>query len=185
MGSKLLLDSRHRAIIGFLLKAILLYITWFVSYDFFIAPNGSLDSWLDHRLATDASSLLRLVGYSSDTIPGIRQTLVRLNGVSMIGVGNPCNGLELFVLFAGFILCFSGNYLKKILFIVTGILLIHLINVLRTIALTLIQFKSPENLEFNHHYTFTIVVYLFIFYMWMIWVNKYSGVSSKIANKKD
>ena len=183
MANKFIFDPRHKSIVGFLLKAISLYIVWFIFYDFFIAPNGTIDFWLDHRLASDASTLLNMLGYVSDTIPGIKQTLVRIQGVSMIGVGNPCNGLELFALFSGFIICFPGNLKKKLFFIPIGILGIHCINVLRTLALTLIQYKSPENLEFNHHYTFTIIVYLFIFFMWIQWVNNYSGFKKKKNNR--
>jgi hypothetical protein len=41
-------------------------------------------------------------------------------------------------------------------------------------SLALIQYKAPEYLDFNHHYTFTVIVYAFIFLLWMIWVNKFS-----------
>jgi exosortase family protein XrtF len=175
MIKQLLQDPKHGAIIRFLVKALSVYIIWFVSYDYFIAPSGIVDAWLNNLLAENASMFLSLFGFAGDTAPGIHQTIVRINGVGMVGVGNPCNGLELFALFAGFIFCFPGPWRKKVVFVLLGIIGIHFVNVLRTILLTLIQFKAPQYLEFNHHYTFTVIVYAFIFYLWIIWVNKISG----------
>jgi hypothetical protein len=34
-------------------------------------------------------------------------------------------------------------------------------------------------LSFNHDYTFTLIVYSFVFLLWWIWVNKFSGVGKK------
>jgi exosortase family protein XrtF len=171
-----------KPLLRFVILAIALYIIWFLSYDFVIAPDGRTDAWLNKVVADHSAILLNLIGYSSDTAPGIKQTILRINECSMVGVGNPCNGLELFVLFAGFIICFPGPVNKKLFFIPAGILIIHFVNVIRSAALALIQFKNPENLEFNHHYTFTILVYAIIFGLWMIWVNRYSGL---VKNKRN
>lgn len=175
-------DPGQRSIVFFLLKALLLYVVWFISYDFFIAPDGRLDAWLNERVAAHAAQLISLTGYEGATAPGAAQTLIRIGGKDMVGVGNPCNGLELFVLYAGFILCFPGPGKHKAWYIPAGILVIHLVNVIRALALAFIQLKAPEHLDFNHHYTFTVVVYAFIFLLWVIWANRFSIVfSSKMA----
>jgi exosortase/archaeosortase family protein len=57
-----------------------------------------------------------------------------------------------------------------------GILIIHLLNIIRVIALTLLAYKAPEYLDFNHTYTFTILVYSVVFILWMIWALKISKV---------
>lgn len=171
----------NKPLLRFIVLAVSLYIVWFVSYDFFIAPDQRIDTWLNKIVGTQSSVMLRLFGYESDTIPGINQTVVRINKTAMVGVGNPCNGLELFVLFAGFIICFSGKWKNKLWFIPAGILVIHIANVTRSFALALNQHIDPQSLEFNHHYTFLIIVYAIIFGLWMIWVNRYSGL---MKNKK-
>ena len=175
MLKKYLVDPKQRQIILFLVKAILLYTIWFVSYDFFISPDGSLDAWLDDIVAGHAANLLSIFGFNGSTSPGIDQTIVLINGVSMVGVGDPCNGLELFVLFTGFIICFPGNTSSKLFYIPVGIIIIYICNVIRTMLLSLIQLKAPEYLELNHHYTFTIIVYSIIFFLWIYWVNNYSA----------
>ncbi len=185
MLQKYIKDQRQRAIALFIIKAVLLYLIWFISYDFFIAPAGKVDAALNFRVATDAGKILDLLGYDGSTQPGIRQTIVCIKDETMVGVGNPCNGLELFVLFAGFIICFPGVWKNKWWYILAGCILIHFVNVLRTVALALIQYKSPEYLDFNHHYTFTIVVYSIIFLLWIFWTNRYSNLNLLIKTDKD
>ncbi|MBC7864741.1 MAG: archaeosortase/exosortase family protein, partial [Bacteroidia bacterium] len=91
-----------------------------------------------------------------------------------VWIGYACNALSLFVLFSFFIISFPGNWLKKLWFIPVGILLVHLLNILRVFALVLIAHHHYDFLSFNHTYTFTILVYAFIFGLWMWWVNKYA-----------
>jgi len=174
MLKKLIKDERQRAIALFALKAVGIYIIWFIAYDFFIAPAGKVDTWLNERVAIDAGHMLSLIGLEGGTVPGNRQTIVTICGDTMVGVGNPCNGLELFALFAGFILCFPGAWNHKSWFILAGCIAIHIINSIRTASLAVIQYKAPEYLDFNHHYTFTVVVYAFIFLLWVIWTNIFS-----------
>jgi hypothetical protein len=50
--------------------------------------------------------------------------------------------------------------------------------------LIFIQIKSPESLEFNHKYTFTLLVYSLIFALWMLWVNRYSNLFFTATNKR-
>ena len=159
-------------IIKFILHAFSLYILWFIFYDYFIEPNGKLNSWLNSLLAHSGSFVLSLIGYNSDVVIIGNQILLRINATNLLGVGNSCNGLELFVLFAGFIVCFPGNAKNKIWFVPVGIISIHVLNSIRAAALALNQYYYPQSLSFNHHYTFTIIVYAFIFYLWILWANK-------------
>ena len=184
MLSRFIKDKQQQQIAFFLIKDFLLYVIWFVSYDFFISPSGKIDHWLNNRVASDAATLLSIVGFHGSTVLGNAQVIVLIDGVKMVGVGNPCNGLELFVLYAGFIICFPGNIKSKLWFIPLGIIGIYLINTLRAAVLAVIQLKAPEHLDFNHHYTFTIIVYSFIFGLWMMWVNKFSAFNAQSKDEK-
>ncbi len=184
MIKKLFKEYKQQQIALFVVKAVLLYIVWFILLDFLFEQDGVVNTWLNYRVATDASYVLDIFGLNGGTIPGIHQTRVMINGNTMVGVGNPCNGLELFALFAGFIICFPGNAKTKLWFIPLGFLLIHLSNIIRTAILAFIQYKAPQYLDFNHHYTFTVIVYAIIFFLWMKWVNSYSGFNFTSENEK-
>jgi exosortase/archaeosortase family protein len=93
-------------------------------------------------------------------------------------VGPPCNGLALFALFIAFMLSFPGPIKHKLWYIPAGIIAIHVINVLRVLALVALVNWKEEWLEFNHDYTFTILVYLFVFFLWYLWIKKFSPLNS-------
>ena len=62
-----------------------------------------------------------------------------------------------------------GPLLRKAWFIPAGIALLHFANVVRVIVLARIQATSPEWLEFNHDYTFTVLIYGLVFALWYLW----------------
>lgn len=135
------------------------------------------------RSLEDISSwLLQLFGYQ--LIPDSHDVSIRtigIDGTGGIWIGDPCNGLTLFSLFTGFVIAYPGSAIKKLWFIPLGIILIHAFNVLRLVALALIlhYFPDPEVLEFNHTYTFTIIVYSFVLFLWYLWAAKLSNASMK------
>lgn len=171
--------SPNKKLLRFLIAAFAAYILWYIVYDLYLKPDGRLDTWLNYAVALHSTWILKLTGYTADVIPGIQQFIVRIDNTDMVGVGNPCNGMELFALFAGFVICFPGAVKNKLWYIPAGLLIIHVVNVIRAAALALNQKHYPASLDFNHHYTFTILVYALIFGLWMFWVNKYSGISFK------
>jgi hypothetical protein len=56
------------------------------------------------------------------------------------------------------------------------VLLIFILNIIRMVVLTINFVYFRSSFAFNHHVTFTYIVYMFIFMLWMIWVNKFSAV---------
>lgn len=89
-------------------------------------------------------------------------------------IGEPCNGLKVFGLFAIFIIAFQGKWFHKLWFIILGITILHLANAIRIAILTIISAENPSILDFNHNITFQVLVYGIVFGLWYIWVNKFS-----------
>lgn len=158
----------------FLVTALLLYTGWYCAYEFWIHPTQSLDGLVVQNTINISKKILEGFGYSVSQ-PETR--LLKIEGTGGVFVSDSCNGIPLFVLFSIFIIAFPGPWKKKIIFIPAGIVLIHAANIARVVALAMIQHKNREWVEFNHTYTFTILMYAFIFIMWMLWVKKFSGIS--------
>ena len=72
----------------------------------------------------------------------------------------------------------KGRLKDKLWFVPLGFLGILVLNIIRIIALSMIYYHKPQYLDFNHKYTFVIIVYGAIFGLWVLWVNKF-------ANKKE
>ncbi len=160
----------------FVLFAVLLYLAWLILYEYWLHPLGILDRYMIDNIIWMSAFVLKVMGYSLiGDFPfdeGIRT--IGIDGTHGVWVGDPCNGISLFALFTGFVLAYPGPIKHKLWFIPLGLLLVHLINVIRVTALTLIVYYAPEYLDFNHTYTFTLLVYGFVFFLWWLWANKVS-----------
>jgi exosortase family protein XrtF len=147
------------------------YLLWFLGYEHYLAADGRLDVALSHNLASMSAAGLRLLGYTS-MVSADARPLITLAGQPAVIVGHECNGLVLYALFGGFILAFPGPFRRKLWFVPLGLFLIYVLNVLRIIALCLNNYYSHQTVDFNHHYTFTAIVYASIFGLWMWWATR-------------
>jgi exosortase family protein XrtF len=164
----------------FVLKAVGLYLLWYLVYDNWLVTSGYVDHLLIDQLVSATDSILRFLGYTTFTYADA----VGVDGTHGVLIGVPCNGLSLFALFAGFIIVFPGKILHKLIYIPLGILVVHVLNILRLVGLALIVVYDSESLAFNHKYTFTIIVYACIFLMWVLWVKKFATKSNSTKNEK-
>ena len=164
------ISKQDQFIALFILKAIALYLIWFLVYDNWLLKDGLVDDFLISHLVSATEFMLNLMGYDVFTY----SDAVGVDGTHGVLIGAPCNGLSLFVLFAGFIIIFPGKLKYKLIYIPLGLLAIHILNILRLVGLAMVVVYKPESLEFNHKYTFTVIVYAFIFAFWMIWVKKFA-----------
>ncbi|SDY68433.1 exosortase X [Hymenobacter psychrophilus] len=174
MRSSLPFDSGRqwlaaRPQVRFGLLALGFYALWVLGYEHGLEPAGHLDDALSANLALVAAGLLRLVGVAAGTDPA-GPTTVTMLGQAAVYVGNPCNGLVLYALFAGFVLAYPGSGRRRRWFIPLGLAVIYGINVLRIAALALNHTYWYHTVEFNHHYTFTFVAYGAILVLWHQWV---------------
>jgi exosortase/archaeosortase family protein len=157
----------------FLLAALLFYIAWYCIYELWLHPVDRFDVWVISKTTGSAAHILRWMGFSIFTKSA---RLVGIDGTPGLWMGDNCDSIELWAIFTGFILAFPGRWKHKLWYIPMGIVLIFALNVLRVVGLAIVQKNVSEKwLEFNHTYTFTIIVYAFIFGLWLIWVNKIAG----------
>lgn len=163
-------------VIRFLLFAVLLYLVWFIIDLYLIKPYTSLDRFLSLQLVYASAFLLSILGYIPELTIATEEVVIDVEGSTGMGVwvGEPCNGLTLFSLFAIFIIAYPGLWKHKAWFLPVGILAIHFINIIRITVLTLIAKDHAEYLDINHNYTFTIIVYSFVFVLWYWWAVKWS-----------
>ena len=163
----------NEPIVKFLLWGFVLYISWFALYEWWIHPMQWVDKAVIESTIGLSYKVLQWMGYAVE-INGDR--MLRILGTPGLYIGDSCNGISLFALFGIFLIAFPGKIISKFFFIPAGILLIHLMNVLRVVILAVIETYSYGWTEFNHTYTFTIIIYACIFGMWLFWINKYSAV---------
>jgi len=164
------IDYLKNPITKFLLLLFSLYIVWFFVYKTWIQPAETLDLFIINLTISASKFILELMNYSVFT--GVER-VIGVDGTGGLWIGDNCNGITLFAIFSWFIVAYpKGKWWKKVIFIVIGIFSIELLNIARVVALAILDTKSRAWTEFNHTYTFTIIIYAFIFFMWLLWVNK-------------
>jgi exosortase family protein XrtF len=161
----------------FLVLGTTLFSGWYFLYEFYLRDHTLLDEMVIHNLVEVSSAVLRAMGYELTEYP----LTPYLNHVGIAGapgvmIGAPCDGLVLFALFVVFVVAFPGKWKHRMWFIPSGIALIHGLNALRIVGLTVLISWKREWLSFNHDYTFTVLVYAVVFALWWIWVRHLSGL---------
>lgn len=173
---------------NFLLKFIPLILIWFFSY-FYIYKIDSLLN-LNINFLTEFSKLL---SSQSNFILSIfnLNTTIEIHGDMVVTkildypyshgvwIGEPCNGIKVFGVFTIFIIAFKGKIINKIWFIPLGILILHVLNILRISVLTYLSATNPFILDFNHNITFQLIIYAAILCLWYNWIIKFSSFKMK------
>lgn len=171
---------KNRAFFLFLLKfgityclLSLLYWAYLGQYD---AGRFETDSFT-HVVAKQSRWLVEKMGYEAKLEPHHAEASYRLsvNGMRMARVVEGCNALSIMILFAAFVVAFSGTLRKTILFIIAGIGIIHLLNIVRIALFVIIVYNNPDSQEIMHDIVFPLFIYGVVFALWVIWVTKFSS----------
>jgi exosortase family protein XrtF len=167
---------RSNPVLWFLFRAAFLLTAWYCLYEFWLNKWGGLDRLMIDSLVASSTAVLKLLGYSviEQNFSGMRT--MGIDGTHGVWIGDPCNGISLFAVFTIILACFPGPWKTKLWYIPLCLLFIHVLNVLRISALAMIVYHSPSSLDFNHTYTFQVIIYGLMFLLWMNWVNRYSGM---------
>jgi exosortase family protein XrtF len=164
------------SLMRFLGGGLLGYLLWYILYQYFLKDSTLVDEWLIHLMVLSVEMALVCMGFSLYEVStaDFRWQLGIDQSVGMLEIGASCDGLVLFALFAIFIIAFPGPSRNKLWFIPFGIAAIHSANILRVLSLVILNYYRPEALAFNHDYTWTVLIYGFIFWLWYLWTERYS-----------
>lgn len=152
----------------FVIRALVLFIGWKLLYHLLLERIGIPDEQLT---AAVQIGTIKLLTPFFDTVTPIDTSII-INGVKSVNIAPECNGLELIVLYIGFILCLPSNWKKMLAYILIGSAVIYLLNLVRTALLAVMYYQSHSMTEFAHHYAFKIVIYAVVFAGWLLYVRK-------------
>jgi exosortase family protein XrtF len=96
------------------------------------------------------------------------------NGKYVSRIIEGCNALSVIILFISFVIAFSGKLKNTIYFIISGSIIIHVLNITRIALLMVAFYNFPEANFILHDILFPLVIYGAVFILWIIWVNKFS-----------
>lgn len=175
------LSSIPKPIQSFLLRGLLILVIWKILYLGFLAFPRTLDRPLTNLVGNHSAWLLNQA-FSSNTYTATEKlhvtnfegelqiapvSRIDKNGKKLLHIADGCNGLELFVLYVGFILAMPAPVKRKLLFIPIGLIIIHIVNILRCAGLCIMIESWKEQFDFAHHYVFKMMIYGIIFALWV------------------
>ncbi len=161
----------------FLLKLIIFIISWQSLYIFLLKPKRIPDSLLTEWLTTAVTGTLNFFFRITPSATWIKDPindacLIQHSGHTMLVIFDDCNGLDLFIIYLAFIILLPYPVKRKIIFSVGGLVAIFIGNIIRCVSLYWIYVHFRNMFDFNHHYLFTIIMYLIIFYGWVLFTKK-------------
>lgn len=142
-------------------------------YSPFVEKYLDYVSWIKTSLALGVKGLLGIFGYDIIAQPDFR---VRVAGGRAVLIAMDCVGYGVSSFWIAYIVANPGKLAYKLKWVIGGLLLLWLINVVR-IALFLLSVNGgwPMPLGIDHHTWFNICAYIAIFIM-MFFVERKSGV---------
>ena len=127
-------------------------------------------------VAEQSATVLSWFDANAYTMPHLTEPTVKLfyKGKYISRIIEGCNAVSVIILFISFVIAFTGKLKNTVVFILTGSLLIHLLNIARIALLCIALYHFPQYEHILHGVVFPLIIYGVVFLLWVIWVNKFS-----------
>lgn len=146
-------------------------------YNGYIADNLNYIQALKTALIKPSVWLIKLSGFyaihNQQDVMVISGPLLRIN--------YSCLGLGVMSFLAAFVLSFPASWKETLKMLVVGVVVIYVLNICRIAGLGILfgTFSSSRSYFDYHHEIFNIIVYIIIFIMLYIWIQKNTKFSAK------
>ena len=94
-----------------------------------------------------------------------------------------CNAISVMILFVSFVIAFAGRVRTTLFFLLSGCVLIYILNVIRIAVLSLLLYRFPAYEHLLHGVIFPLFIYGVVFILWFFWVNYFSIYATKSTSK--
>lgn len=175
--------KEYRFPLLFILKFAAFYLALNLLYAWFIHHHHPDPDPMTTSVARQSAVVLGALGMETGTKKSESRpiTYINVDGKEVLGVYEGCNGLNTAIVFVAFVLSFGRPTKKALWFIPLGFLIIHLVNLLRVIALYFVSVNFPGFFYFFHKYLFTAAIFVAIFILWYFWITRLKGFKVRKA----
>lgn len=178
----------YRPFLVFLAKFLLTYALLALVYQMYLNRYDKSAFEVDGFTQSVAFQTEKLIGFFNSNVstePHPQQSSIKLiyEGKFVARIVEGCNALSVIILFAAFVVAFTGRWKTTVWFILGGSLLIHLLNMIRIAILAVALYHFPGQEEMLHGVVFPLFIYGVVFILWVIWVNKFSLYAEQVVEK--
>lgn len=166
---------KYKSVIRFIVLFFGTYLILSAAYSFYLKASVNSDYYPDfitNLVAKQSAAVLETFGYPTEQVDYYRGegVLLTIEKAYSVNVVEGCNAISVIILFISFIIAFAKDFKKTFLFILAGMALIYVVNILRISLLTVAMYKFPEHQELLHGVLFPAVIYGMVLILWIVWV---------------
>ncbi|MBT1705349.1 exosortase family protein XrtF [Chryseosolibacter indicus] len=168
----LALIKEFKPALVFLGKFLVFYLVGNILYGLFIESYGKRADPITKNVANQSAVILNFVATTVNTEvnPAGPTVMIKANNVVVLSVFEGCNGVNVIIVFVAFLFAFNSKAKKLVWFLLLGIAVIHIFNLLRISLLYYTAIYKANYFYYFHKYFFTAILYLVVFMLWGIWI---------------
>ena len=173
---------KYKPVIKFILTFLLVYGLLSLAYSYYLdfSKGGSYyPDFFTSLVAEQSQNLLEVVGYKTQMMPHPDEPSVKvlIEDKYVARVIEGCNGISVIILFIAFIIAFAGKFKTTFIYILTGTVLLYVVNLFRIVILSIGLYHYPWREAVLHSVVFPAIIYGMVFLLWMFWVNRFSYIN--------
>ena len=173
------LFKKYQSVLRFILIFLGSYLLFSVFYNLYLISSESSKYYPDlftHLVALQSKDVIASFGYASKILinPGEPSLQLYINDLFLARIIEGCNSISIIILFTSFILSFFARFKITLLYIITGAVIIYIMNIVRIVILTIGIYEYPNYTSFLHGIVFPLIIYGTVFILWVFWVRLFA-----------
>ena len=141
---------KYKLVVRFIATFLLVYVVLSLAYKFYLQfSDGSkfYPDYVTHLVAIQSESLLHSLGYNVQMLPHPDEPSMKVvvNGKYLARIIEGCNSISVIILFMSFIMAFASKFKTTFFYILSGSVLIYVVNLVRIVLLSLLLYHYPKH----------------------------------------
>ena len=174
--------SEFKPALRFLFVFLALYLVGNLVYGLWIEMYNPRPDPMTRIVTNQTGWVINHLGYSVDRVDNANGPTVYLksNLQMILNIYEGCNGINVLIVFVAFVIAFKGPVKKMLAFLLFGVVVIHLTNIVRLVLLYWVAIGYQRYFYYVHKYFFTAAIYAVVFLLWLLWIKLVHGKPSEI-----
>lgn len=160
-------------VLKIILRFFIIYMVMIFAYQYYLnyfSPFGldPVSKWV----AEQSTAVQNFLGYPSQMVDGKPQdetSWFYVDGKYVSRMVEGCNAISVIALFMAFIFAFYKGT-KTFLYAAAGLVILHILNVLRIAGLNILLIEMPQYKTIGHDYFFPAIIYGGVVVLWLVWI---------------
>ena len=170
-----------KPVLSILLRFIIIYMVLLLAYQFFL--NSFQKEGLDpfsRMIAEQVRHIQNFMSFPTQLYNDIKgeQVYFYVRNEYPTRMVEGCNAVSVMILFVAFVFAFYKGK-KTFVFVVLGLILLYIINVLRIVGLNIVVLDYKAYSKTTHDYIFPAVIYGTVVVLWLVWIKFFALKNEK------